>query len=104
MSNRPVKSRFCFGTDLIVFIHLIFIYMLYAILIGALAGWLAGRIMRNSGFGIIVNILLGILGGFLANWLFGYLHISIGSGVLSDLITGVIGAIVILFIARLIKK
>ena len=78
--------------------------MLYAILIGALAGWLAGRIMRNSGFGIIVNILLGILGGFLANWLFGYLHIGIGSGVLSDLITGVIGAIVILFIARLIKK
>lgn len=78
--------------------------ILYALLIGALAGWLAGKIMKGGGFGTLVNIILGIVGGAVGNWLFGSLGIHISSGILGDLITGVIGALVILFIAGLFKK
>lgn len=78
--------------------------ILYAILIGALAGWLAGKIMKGGGFGALLNIILGIVGGAVGNWLFGTLGIHVSSGILGDLITGVIGAVAILFIAGLFKK
>ncbi len=78
--------------------------ILYALLIGAIAGWLAGKIMKGGGFGLLINILLGIVGGAIGNWLFGALDISIGSGAVGDIITGVIGAVVLLFVAGLFKK
>lgn len=78
--------------------------VLYALLIGALAGWLAGKIMKGGGFGALLNIILGIVGGAVGNWLFGALGIHVSSGILGDLITGVIGAVAILFIAGLFKK
>lgn len=78
--------------------------ILYALLIGAIAGWLAGKIMKGGGFGLLINIILGIVGGAIGNWLFGSLGISIGSGAIGDIITGVIGAVVLLFIAGLFKK
>ncbi|MDF0714723.1 GlsB/YeaQ/YmgE family stress response membrane protein [Muricauda sp. 334s03] len=78
--------------------------ILYALLIGALAGWLAGKIMKGGGFGALINIILGIVGGAVGNWLFSTLGIHVGSGIVGDLITGVIGAVVILFIAGLFKK
>ena len=78
--------------------------MLYSIIIGAIAGLIAGKVMKGGGFGILLNILLGIIGGAVGGWLFGILGISIGEGWIGDLITGSIGAIVILFIAGLIKK
>ena len=78
--------------------------ILYAILIGAAAGWLAGKIMKGGGFGALINIILGIVGGAVGNWLFGTLGIQIGSGIVGGLVTGVIGAIVILFVAGLFKK
>lgn len=78
--------------------------IIYAILIGALAGWLAGKIMKGGGFGALINIILGIVGGAVGNWLFATLGIHIGSGTIGDIITGVIGTIVILFVAGLFKK
>ena len=78
--------------------------MLYSILIGALAGFIAGKVMKGGGFGILLNILLGIIGGAVGGWLFGVLGISIGEGFVGDLITGSIGAVVILFVAGLFKK
>ena len=78
--------------------------ILYALLIGALAGWLAGKIMKGGGFGTLINIILGIVGGAVGNWLFKTLNIAVGNGWLGDLITGVIGALVILFVAGLFKK
>ncbi|NER13200.1 GlsB/YeaQ/YmgE family stress response membrane protein [Leptobacterium flavescens] len=78
--------------------------LLYALLIGAAAGWLAGKIMKGGGFGTLLNIILGIVGGLVGNWLFGILGVHIADGVVGDLITGVIGAIVILFVAGLFKK
>ncbi|KPM31011.1 Transglycosylase-associated protein [Croceitalea dokdonensis DOKDO 023] len=78
--------------------------LLYALLIGAVAGWLAGKIMKGGGYGTLINILLGIVGGSVGNWLFGTLGIQVGTGIIGDLITGVIGALVILFVAGLFKK
>ena len=80
--------------------------LLYSLLIGGVAGWLAGRLMKGGGFGVIINIILGIVGGFVGRWLFGVLGISInlGNAVLSELSVGLIGAVVILFVAGLFKK
>lgn len=77
---------------------------LWFILIGALAGWLAGTIMRGRGFGIIGNIFVGIIGGLLGGWLFGLLGLSPSAGFWGSLITATIGAIVTIFLARLIFK
>lgn len=78
--------------------------LLYAIIIGAVAGWLAGNLMKGGGFGLLWNIIIGIIGGVVGNWLLGTLGVSLGSGVISDILTGGIGAVVVLFIASLIKR
>ncbi len=78
--------------------------MLYSVIIGGIAGWLAGQIMKGGGFGILINILLGIVGGFVGGRLFNTFNISLLDGWTGDLLEGVIGAVVILFIAGLIKK
>ncbi len=78
--------------------------MLYSIIIGGIAGWLAGKLMRGGGFGILINILLGIVGGFVGGWLFDFVGISLLGGWPGDLLEGVIGAVVILFVAGIIKK
>ncbi|MEY2866464.1 MAG: hypothetical protein RIS67_1117 [Pseudomonadota bacterium] len=73
------------------------------LLIGALAGWLAGVIMKGGGFGLIGDIVVGVLGSFLGGWLLPKLGLSIG-GDFGGFITAVIGAVILLFIVRLIKK
>lgn len=73
------------------------------LLIGALAGWLAGVIMKGGGFGFIGNIVVGVVGAFLGGWLLPKLGVSIG-GDFGGFITAVIGAVILLFIVRLIKK
>ena len=78
--------------------------LLYALLIGAIAGWLAGKLMKGGGFGLIFNIVIGIIGGVVGNWLFAKLNISLSSGIIGDILTGAIGASVILFVAGLFKK
>lgn len=78
--------------------------LLYFILIGAIAGWLAGQIMKGGGFGLLINIILGIVGGAVGGWLFGELGISAGGGLVGSLVTATIGAVVVLFIASLFKK
>jgi uncharacterized membrane protein YeaQ/YmgE (transglycosylase-associated protein family) len=78
--------------------------IIYAILVGALIGWIAGKLMKGGGFGFLVNMIIGIVGGVVGNLIFDYLGIRIGSGFFADVITGVIGAIVFLFIISLFKK
>jgi uncharacterized membrane protein YeaQ/YmgE (transglycosylase-associated protein family) len=77
---------------------------LYVIIIGAVAGWLAGLIFKGGGFGLFGNIIVGIVGGFIGFWLLGKLGISLGSGTISTILTSVIGAGVLLFIASLFKR
>lgn len=78
--------------------------LLYSLLIGGVAGWLAGKVMKGGGFGILLNIIIGIVGGIVGNWLFAQLNISLMDGVVGDILTGAIGASVILFVAGLFKK
>lgn len=69
--------------------------------IGALAGWLAGQIFRGGGFGLLWNIIIGIVGGVIGGWLFGGFF---GEGWFGGIITAVLGAIILLWIASMIKK
>ncbi|MBN3818663.1 GlsB/YeaQ/YmgE family stress response membrane protein [Paraburkholderia sp. Se-20369] len=74
------------------------------LVIGAIAGWLAGLLVKGGGFGLIVDIVVGIAGALIGGWLSGVLHISLGGGWIGSLITAVIGAVVLLFIIRLVKR
>ena len=74
------------------------------LIIGAVAGWLAGMLVKGGGFGLIVDIIVGIVGAFIGGWLAGVLHISLGGGWIGSIITAVIGAVILLFVIRLIKR
>lgn len=74
------------------------------IIIGAIAGWLAGLLVKGGGFGLIVDIIVGIVGAFIGGWLAGVLGIHIGGGFISSIIVAVIGAVILLFIIRLFKR
>ena len=76
---------------------------IWSIIIGIVAGYLAGKIMRGGGFGVIVNLILGIIGGVLGGWEFSLLGISAG-GILGSLITSTVGAILLLWIGSLFNK
>jgi len=77
---------------------------LYFIIIGGIAGWLAGNIMKGGGFGLVMNIVLGIIGAVVGGWVFGLLGMSSDGGLLGSLATALVGAILILYVGRLIKK
>ena len=77
---------------------------IWFLLIGAVAGWLGGQLMKGHGFGIMVNVIVGCVGAVLGGFLFGLLGISTGKGLIGSLITALIGAVVLLFIVGLIKK
>ena len=74
------------------------------LIIGAIAGWLAGLLVKGGGFGLIGAIIVGIVGALLGGWLAGVLGISIGSGFIASIITAVIGAVILLVILRAIKR
>ncbi|MBN9236383.1 MULTISPECIES: GlsB/YeaQ/YmgE family stress response membrane protein [Phyllobacteriaceae] len=74
------------------------------LVIGAVAGWLAGLIVKGFGFGLIGNIVVGIVGAFIAGWLFPRLGISLGGGIIASIIHAAIGAIILLVLIRLVKQ
>lgn len=74
------------------------------LIIGAVAGWIAGSLVRGGGFGILGDIVVGIVGALLGGWLSGLLGISIGSGLIASLITAVIGAVILIAVLRMIRR
>jgi uncharacterized membrane protein YeaQ/YmgE (transglycosylase-associated protein family) len=75
------------------------------LIVGAIAGWLAGVVVKGGGFGLIGDIIVGIVGGLLAGWLCAHvLNFSIGGGIVGQIITSAIGAIILLLIIRLVKR
>lgn len=78
--------------------------LIVAIIIGAIAGWLAGKIVAGGGFGLLGNTVLGVVGSVLASYLLPALGISLGSGFASSVFSAMIGAIVVLIGIRLIKS
>ncbi len=74
------------------------------LIIGAVAGWLAGLIMSGGGFGLGGDIIVGSIGAFIAGWLFPFLGIRLGGGIVGEVIAAAIGAIILLFVARLVRR
>ncbi len=74
------------------------------LIIGAIAGWLAGVLVKGGGFGLIVDIIVGIVGAFIGGWLSGVIGISLGGGMIGSIITAIIGAVILLFIIRLFRR
>ena len=77
--------------------------ILVILFVGLVAGWLAGKIVRGSGFGIIGDILVGIAGALIASFIFPKLGIHLGTGLVSEIIYSAIGAILLLVVVRLIR-
>jgi uncharacterized membrane protein YeaQ/YmgE (transglycosylase-associated protein family) len=73
------------------------------LLVGLIAGWLAGKIVRGTGFGLIADIAIGIVGAFIAAWLFPKLGIALGTGMVRAIIDATIGAVLLLLVLRLVR-
>ena len=78
--------------------------LLVFIIVGAIAGWLAGLIVKGYGFGLIGTIVVGIIGALIAGWLLPRIGLVIGGGIVANIINAVIGAVILLLIIRLIKR
>ena len=74
------------------------------IIVGAIAGWLAGMVVKGGGFGLIGDIVVGIVGAIIAGWLLPQIGIAIGSGIIAAIIDAFIGAVILLVIIKLIKR
>ena len=73
------------------------------VIIGAIAGWLAGKIMKGGGFGLLGNIIIGIIGAFIGGFVFGLLGITAG-GIIGSIVMATVGAVLLLYIVKLVKK
>ena len=78
--------------------------LLAMLVIGALAGWLSGKIMKGRGFGLLGNIIVGIVGAFVAGLVFPALGFSVGGGIIASIFHATVGAVMLLFLIRLAKR
>jgi uncharacterized membrane protein YeaQ/YmgE (transglycosylase-associated protein family) len=78
--------------------------LLVFLIIGAIAGWLAGVLVKGYGFGLIGNIVVGIVGAFIAGWLFPRIGFSLGGGWPGAIISATIGAVILLLLLRLVRR
>ena len=74
------------------------------LLIGAVAGWLAGLIVKGGGFGLFGNMVVGIIGAFLAGWLLPRVGFALGGGLIGAVIHATIGAVILLLVVRVLKR
>jgi uncharacterized membrane protein YeaQ/YmgE (transglycosylase-associated protein family) len=77
--------------------------LLVILFVGLVAGWLAGKVVRGTGFGIIGDIVVGIGGALVASFLFPKLGIRLGTGLVSEIVYSAIGAVILLFVVRLVR-
>lgn len=77
--------------------------LLTILLVGLIAGWLAGLILRGAGFGVISDLIIGILGAFIGDWLLPRLGLHLGSGIVPAIVNATIGAILLLLVIRLVR-
>lgn len=74
------------------------------LIIGGLAGWIAGLIVQGTGFGILGDIVVGIVGAIVAGWLLPQLGIHIGTGFVTEVVDAIIGAVILLVVVGLIRR
>jgi len=78
--------------------------LLYWIIVGLIAGWLAGQVMKGGGYGVLADIILGILGGIVGGWVFGALGIWADGGMLGSIIVAFVGAVILVAVTRVLKR
>ena len=79
--------------------------LLVALVVGAIAGWLAGQIMKGSGNGLIGDVIIGVIGGFVGSWLWGVLKLPlIANFWVSAIVTATVGAVLLLFVIKLVRR
>lgn len=78
--------------------------IIWFLIVGLIAGWLAGVLVKGGGFGLIGDMVIGVIGAVIGGFLFGNLGVSMGGGLIGSIIVATIGAVVLLFVIRLIKK
>ena len=74
------------------------------LVVGAVAGWLAGTLVKGGGFGLIGDIVVGIIGAFIGGWLAGVLGLHIGGGIIASILTATLGAVVLILLLRLVRR
>jgi uncharacterized membrane protein YeaQ/YmgE (transglycosylase-associated protein family) len=74
------------------------------LVVGAIAGWLAGTIVKGGGFGLVGDIVVGIIGAFIGGWLLPQVGVSLGGGIIGIIATATVGAIVLVLVLRLIRR
>ncbi|MDE2167185.1 MAG: GlsB/YeaQ/YmgE family stress response membrane protein [Alphaproteobacteria bacterium] len=78
--------------------------ILVLLLVGLIAGWLAGQIVRGRGFGLIGDLVVGVIGAFVGSWIFTALGIFVGLGLIGAIISATIGAVILVAVIRLIRR
>ena len=78
--------------------------LLIWIIVGAVAGWLAGVLIKGGDFGLVGDIVVGVIGAFIGGWLASVLNISVGTGIISSIATATAGAIVLILVLRLVRR
>lgn len=73
------------------------------LLVGAIAGWIAGTLVRGRGYGLLGDIVVGIVGGFIAGWPFPHIGVHAATGFIGEIIDAAVGAILLLVVLRLIR-
>jgi uncharacterized membrane protein YeaQ/YmgE (transglycosylase-associated protein family) len=77
--------------------------LIWFLLIGLIAGWLAGKVMRGGGYGVVGDMIVGVIGALIGGWLFGVLGIGIG-GLIGSIITAFVGAVILIWLLRIIRR
>jgi len=77
--------------------------LIWWIVVGLIAGWLAGKVMKGGGYGVLIDIVLGIGGAILGGWVFGLLGLHAG-GIIGSIVVAFVGAIILVWLVRLLKK
>jgi uncharacterized membrane protein YeaQ/YmgE (transglycosylase-associated protein family) len=78
--------------------------LIYWLVVGLIAGWLAGVVMKGGGYGMVADIILGILGGLLGGWIFSNLGVGAGGGLIGGIVVAFIGAVILVAITRVLKR
>ncbi|HEY7682087.1 MAG TPA: GlsB/YeaQ/YmgE family stress response membrane protein [Gemmatimonadales bacterium] len=77
--------------------------IIWILLVGLIAGWLAGKIMKGSGYGLLGDLVVGILGAVIGGWIFGLLGIG-AWGLVGSIIVALVGALILLYVVRMVKR
>jgi uncharacterized membrane protein YeaQ/YmgE (transglycosylase-associated protein family) len=75
-----------------------------SLLVGLVAGWLAGQVMKGGGYGVLMDIVLGLLGGIIGGWVFGALGIWPGAGIVGSIVVSFVGAVILVGLTRMLKR